>query len=174
MKTLETRELPVSLKLAKQHLRVGDLTADDELIDMKLEMAVGIAEDATGRIIREQVVSFTASPINSTQLKLPDFTSAVSKVLSSSRGVLAIQDYKLLNSNVECLLVGDFQRDETLDIEAVVGYSIDTIPPALRAAILLILGTLYDNESDQIVGRTVSELSLTAEKLLKPWRILPY
>jgi hypothetical protein len=45
---------------------------------------------------------------------------------------------------------------------------------AIKAAILLILGTLYDNESDNIVGRSVSELSLTAEKLLAPWRVTPY
>lgn len=50
----------------------------------------------------------------------------------------------------------------------------ETFPPAIRAAVLLILGTLFDNESDQIVGRSVNELSLTAEKLLLPWRITPY
>ncbi len=53
-------------------------------------------------------------------------------------------------------------------------YTTETIPPAIKAAVLLILGTLYDNESDQIVGRSVSELSLTAEKLLQSWRITPY
>ena len=53
-------------------------------------------------------------------------------------------------------------------------YTPATLPPAIKAAVLLILGTLYDNESDQIVGRSVSELSLTAEKLLLPWRVTPY
>jgi len=53
-------------------------------------------------------------------------------------------------------------------------YNSETLPPAIKAAVLLILGTLYDNESDQIVGRSVSELSLTAEKLLLPWRLTPY
>lgn len=59
-------------------------------------------------------------------------------------------------------------------VTAVVGYDRDNIPPAIKAAILLILGTLYDNESDNLVGRSVSELSLTAEKLLLPWRVTPY
>ena len=53
-------------------------------------------------------------------------------------------------------------------------YTPETLPPAIQAAVLLILGTLYDNESDQIVGRSVSELSLTAEKLLLAWRVTPY
>ena len=53
-------------------------------------------------------------------------------------------------------------------------YTSETLPPAIKAAVLLLLGTLYDNESDQIVGRSVSELSLTAEKLLQAWRVPPY
>lgn len=100
-------ELPISLELAKAHLRVGDATHDDELIAEKLMMAFGVAEDLTNREIRTE-------------------------------------------------------------------YTHETIPPAIKAAILLILGTLYDNESDQIVGKSVSELSLTAEKLLQPWRVTPY
>lgn len=99
--------LPISLELAKAHLRVGDSSHDDELIAAKLEMAFGVAEDITNRNIRKE-------------------------------------------------------------------YTAETLPPAIKAAILLILGTLYDNESDNIVGRSVSELSLTAEKLLLPWRITPY
>ncbi|CDN30627.1 hypothetical protein BN938_0522 [Mucinivorans hirudinis] len=99
-------ELPISLELAKAHLRVGDSSHDDELIAAKLEMAFGVAEDATNRTLRTM--------------------------------------------------------------------SVDELPPAVCAAILLILGTLYDNESDNVVGRSVSELSLTAEKLLLPWRITPY
>lgn len=100
-------ELPISLELAKAHLRVGDSSHDDELIAAKLEMAFGVAEDMTNRDIRKE-------------------------------------------------------------------YTCETLPPAIKAAILLILGTLYDNESDNVVGRSVSELSLTAEKLLLPWRITPY
>ncbi|WP_418991120.1 head-tail connector protein [Alistipes sp.] len=63
---------------------------------------------------------------------------------------------------------------QRISVTAIVGYNKDNIPPAIKAAILLILGTLYDNESDNLVGRTVSELSLTAEKLLFPWRVTPY
>jgi hypothetical protein len=65
-------------------------------------------------------------------------------------------------------------KGQTMTVKLVVGYTTTNIPPAIKAAILLILGTLYDNESDQIVGRSVSELSLTVEKLLQPWRVIPY
>lgn len=53
-------------------------------------------------------------------------------------------------------------------------YTSETIPPAIKSAVLLILGTLFDNESDALVGRSVSQLPLTAEKLLQPWRVHPY
>ena len=97
----------ITLELAKAHLRLGDDTSQDELVAEKLAMAVGIAEDMTGRNLSAE---FTA----------------------------------------------------------------ETLPPAVKAAVLMILATIFDNESDQIIGRSVSELSLTAEKLLLPWRILPY
>lgn len=53
-------------------------------------------------------------------------------------------------------------------------YTTETVPQSIRAAVLLILGTLFDNESDAVVGRSVTPLPLTAEKLLLPWRIHPY
>jgi len=100
-------ESPISLELARQHLRVGDDHSLDSLIGEYLGMAVGIASDFTNRNIRDE-------------------------------------------------------------------YTEQTLPPAVKSAILLILGTLFDNESDALVGRSVSQLPLTAEKLLLPWRVHPY
>ena len=100
-------ELPISLDLARAHLRLGDDTSQNALIADYLEMAFSIADDYTNRTLTQE---FTA----------------------------------------------------------------ESLPPSIRAAVLLILGTLFDNESDTLVGRTVSQLPMTAEKLLQPWRIHPY
>ena len=99
-------KLPISVETARKHLRVGDDTSMDSMIEQYLEMAVGIASDFTDRAIEE--------------------------------------------------------------------YTEENLPPAIKAAVLLILGTLFDNESDTLVGRSVSQLPMTAEKLLLPWRIHPY
>ena len=99
--------LPISLDLAKAHLRIGDDTSLDTLIEQYLEMAFAIAEDYTNRKLTE-------------------------------------------------------------------GYSEESIPASIKAAVLLILGTLFDNEADVVVGRSVAQLPLTAERLLQPWRIHPY
>lgn len=99
--------VPISLELAKAHLRIGDDTSLDALIEQYLEMAFAIAEDYTNRKLTE-------------------------------------------------------------------GYSEENLPASIRAAILLILGTLFDNEADVVVGRSVAQLPLTAEKLLQSWRVHPY
>lgn len=99
--------VPISLELAKAHLRIGDDTSLDALIEQYLEMAFAIAEDYTNRKLRQE-------------------------------------------------------------------FSAESLPASIRAAILLILGTLFDNEADVVVGRSVAQLPLTAERLLQPWRVHPY
>lgn len=99
--------VPMSLELAKSHLRIGDDTSLDALIAQYLEMAFGIAEDYTNRNLRQE-------------------------------------------------------------------FSAESLPAAIRAAVLLTLGTLFDNEADVVVGRSVAQLPLTAERLLQPWRVHPY
>lgn len=176
MRVIENRELPLTLELTKVHLRLGDATHDDELITAKLEMAVAVAEDMTGRIIREKVVVLDVlAPADDTiLLRLPIHTAEVME-LSVAHQLIPEDKYTLLNSDYEDILFVDAEyADKQITVKAVVGYSKESIPPAIKAAILLILGTLYDNESDNIVGRSVSELSLTAEKLLLPWRVTPY
>ena len=99
--------VPISLELAKAHLRIGDDTSLDTLIEQYLEMAFAIAEDYTNRKLTQE-------------------------------------------------------------------FSAESLPASIRAAILLILGTLFDNEADVVVGRSVAQLPLTAEMLLQPWRVHPY
>ena len=165
------REPPIALELAKQHLRVGSAAHDDTLIAAKLDMAVAVAEDMTGRIIREKRIRFDVSiPFDAPIVRLPVPTTCIER-LSVSRTIVPESDYTLLKDDYDPMLIAEPQYGgQTATVTAVIGYDRDNIPPA----ILLILGTLYDNESDNLVGRSVSELSLTAEKLLLSWRVTPY
>lgn len=99
--------VPVSLELAKAHLRIGDDESMDRLVEEYLEMAFAIAEDYTNRKLTQE-------------------------------------------------------------------FSAESLPASIRAAVLLTLGTLFDNESDVLVGRSATTLPLTVEKLLQPWRVHPY
>ena len=176
MTVIEMREPPIALEFAKQHLRVGSAAHDDTLIAAKLDMAVAVAEDLTGRFIRQRRVEIEATlhVVEHPTLRLPVPTTAVERLTASREPLsddlwqLHAADYTAcLSFNASC---GGMQISATL----LVGYDEESLPPAIRAAVLLILGTLYDNESDALVGRSVSELPLTAEKLLLPWRVTPY
>ena len=176
MKIIEIFESPIALDLARQHLRVGSATHDDTLIAAKLDMAVAVAEDLTGRFIQQRRVEVEATlpVVEHPTLRLPVPTTAVERLtvscepLSDDLWQLHADDYTAcLSFDASC---SGMQISATL----LVGYDEESLPPAIRAAVLLILGTLYDNESDALVGRSVSELPLTAEKLLLPWRVTPY
>ena len=176
MRIIEILESPIALDLARQHLRVGSATHDDTLIAAKLDMAVAVAEDMTGRFIRQRRVEIAATltVAEYPMLRLPVPTAAVERLdvsqesVAESRWQLYADDYTAsLSFDASC---AGMQISATL----LVGYDEESLPPAIRAAVLLILGTLYDNESDALVGRSVFELPLTAEKLLLPWRITPY
>ena len=52
------------------------------------------------------------------------------------------------------------------------GTSENSLPNDIRAAILLMVGNLYENRQDNIVGRITSELPMTAKHLLNPYRTL--
>ena len=176
MRVLENGEPPITMDLARQHLRVGSATHDDTLIAAKLDMAVAVAEDLTGRFIRQrrEEVEATLPVVEHPTLPLPVPTTAVER-LTASREPLSDDQWQLHTDDYTACLTfdascGGMQISATL----LVGYDEESLPPAIRAAVLLILGTLYDNESDALVGRSVSELPLTAEKLLLPWRVTPY
>ena len=176
MRVLENGEPPITMDLARQHLRVGSATHDDTLIAAKLDMAVAVAEDLTGRFIRQRRVEVEATlpVVEHPTLRLPVPTTAVERLTAS---------HEPLSDDLWQLHADGYTASLTFDASCgclpssgtlLVGYDEESLPPAIRAAVLLILGTLYDNESDALVGRSVSELPLTAEKLLLPWRVTPY
>lgn len=176
MRVLENGEPPITMDLARQHLRVGNATHDDTLIAAKLDMAVAVAEDLTGRFIQQRRVEVEATlpVVEHPTLRLPVPTTAVER-LTASRESLSDDLWQLhANDYTACLSFDASCSGMQISATLLVGYDEESLPPAIRAAVLLILGTLYDNESDALVGRSVSELPLTAEKLLLPWRVTPY
>ncbi len=46
------------------------------------------------------------------------------------------------------------------------------IDPAIEAAVLLILGTLYEHREDVVAGVSVAQLPIAAEHRLQPYRIM--
>lgn len=99
------RKLPLSLKLARQHLRVGDDRSSDALIEAKLEMAVGVAEDFTGRIIRERYVEFDVLlDVGDETVSLPSHTSDIAEVSCSGK-VIPKDEYVFMAGDYSVLLM---------------------------------------------------------------------
>lgn len=157
---------PISLEQAKRHLRVGDLSTDDILIQEDLAMAFSIAETWTNRNIIPQTMTGVFSVIDN-KVYLSDIASVTAVKDSSGNDVIYTVSTDAL---LTIVTVPDGYDQVTVTYN--VGYSTDTLPGAIRAAILLILGTLYDNEADVVVGRSVSQIPLTAKSLLAPYRIV--
>lgn len=159
--------LPISLESAKRHLRVGDLSSDDVLIQEDLAMAFSIAETWTNRNIAPQTFSAVPMPVIDGKVYLSDI-AGVQGVTDSEGNAI---DYTVATENLLTTVTvsGDY---DSVKVTYTVGFTSDTLPGTIRAAILLILGTLYDNEADTVVGRSVSQIPMNAKQLLMPWRLV--
>lgn len=169
VRTISRGDNPISISLACQHLRLGAGTpADIELIRSKLQAATDYAENFTNRYIVPRRLEFLGMTNSKGVMKLPDGVSNVIVTEGLGDRMWAFNEFY----NCICVEGGE---GLTLKVRADVGAKDSCeVPPSVQNAILLILGTLYENEADEIVGRTVSNLTLSADKLLKPYRIDPY
>ena len=145
----------------------------------RLEMVVGIAEDMTGRRIRDRYVEFDCFWAQRRMpLRLPVHTAAIAEV-SSPDGILTPdEDYLLLadDYNAHLLLIdaGRFSGRKAPCKKRPRGTMRRRFRRRSRRPSCFLLGTLYDNESDNIVGRSVSGSPLRRRSLLAPWRVPPY
>ena len=177
---------PISLKETKLHLRVDeDLTEDDALIRSLIVAATEKAQNIT----RRQFITATY------ELRLDSFPDVIEcpRPPLQSVGFIKYKD----TDNVEQTLSTDIYNVDPYstigriltkkgeswpstygDINDVViryiaGYGDpDAVPDAIKAAIKLIVGHLYEHREDALVGVSGSELPQGAEDLLYPYRIL--
>lgn len=163
LKVLSYDDLPISEESAFAHLRVGDSPADRNLIIDKLEDALAIAEDYTNRLLRRQTVEILGVTNSKGWLKVPQGSEIIS--------VEGADDWKY-NQYYEFVHID--KPGVELKITAKAGYDRDNFPKAIRAAVLLILGKLYEFDSDEVPGRSIGEISMSAKSILEQWRITPY
>ena len=101
----------------------------------------------------------------------------ISYVEDSKKIIVPVDDnFSHYSTKVEdtLLILNKMYIGKRLTIKLLCGYSELTIPPAMRGAILLILGTIYDNASSDLIGKSSSLLSITADNILEKYRLNPY
>lgn len=179
---------PVSVSEAKSHLRV-DLADDDTLIGNYITAARQWCEAFTRRALVTQTwdLTFDYWPTYEIRLPLPPLQSVTSisytdqdgstSTFSSSNyfvdttgepGRIVLKSFATWPSVV-------LREAAGVTVRFVAGYgNAATVPQAIKSAMLLVVGTLYENREDVVAGQgvTLGRLPFGVDALLWPWRAL--
>lgn len=169
-------DLLVERDLVKQHLRV-DGDAEDTLIDLYVAAACGHIDGPgayLGRAIGAQTVEGALTqfpPSGGVVLPFGPVLSLVSITILDVDGVeqvLDLNDYRVVDGVVLPLVGGAFPSTSIAEGAVVVRWAAgyDQTPGAISAALLLMVGDLYQNRE------FVPTVSNTVENLLRPYRLL--
>jgi uncharacterized phiE125 gp8 family phage protein len=174
---------PVSLTEAKAHLRVSD-TADDTLITALINAAVAHLDGHDGILGRALVTQEWALKLDSfpaaIHLPVPPLQSvdAITYVdVAGATQTLATDQYTV-TSGQPAKIVPAYGKvwpptldvPEAVTIEFTAGYGAAAdVPAAIKAAILLHIGTLYRDR--EATGEALSDLPMGYHALLAPYRV---
>lgn len=173
---------PVSLAEAKAHLRVYG-TDDDGLIAGYLMAAVQSAEKQTNLLLATQTWEMTLDQFPTDgNVRLPrspvqSITSITYVDSAGATQTITAGDYGLDKDVAPACIAPTFGKvwptprvqPNAVTVRFVAGYT--QIPEPIRAAILLLVGHLYENREAVMVGQSPSELPMGVESLLFPYRV---
>lgn len=145
----------VSIETAIHHLRADP----DDIIDIqhKLDAAQEIAEQFIGRRIYANYL----------------FVSAAAKTaLTDMESLMAEKETVLKSSTDDHLKNIQLEQLDSRWYEMLMSARGIASNTAIEVAILIILGTLYENREDVVVGASVAKLPIAAEHRLQPYRII--
>lgn len=178
---------PVTLEEAKAHLRV-DVTDDDDLITALITAARQIVEMVLRRALLSQdwELLLDAFPATDTTLEIPlpplQSISAITYTLEDgTSATVAATDYTVDTGSTPgriALNSGSSWPGDSLSalggvqIAFTAGYaSADDVPQAIRQALLLLVGHLYENREAVTDTKTLQTTPLAFEYLLQPYRV---
>lgn len=183
VKSIQGSRLMVTINEAKSHLRITH-DDDDGYITSIIQTATAMVENFTNRIwSRSSVVEvYTYSDLHDNNLKL----------FMKKNPLLSVEKVEIYDGDLTNEIEAeDYQTDlyvvpayiqfnstptvgsdvlYPIQIEYKAGIATDeTIPAPVKAAALLIIGHLYENRQDVVVGRTANEMPKNSEYLLYPY-----
>lgn len=180
---------PITLAEAKAHMRVTS-SDDDTYINNLIKAARERAENQIGRVIVKRAVTYTMDGFEAeVLLPLPPVDSITTIAYVDENGdAQTFTDFQTDITNDFYPVVKpayNFSWPATrsqygaVTITYLAGYgssadSPDThaeIPEAIRQAILLMVGTMYEYREELLTGAATQEIPLTAKRLLDPYRV---
>jgi uncharacterized phiE125 gp8 family phage protein len=180
---------PLSLAETKIHLRVdADLHDDDAYINSMIMAATNMAEAYTGRALITQTWDMYSDFMPAYQFEIPKpplQSISYIKYIHGSTGVLTTiptLEYQvdLINGRVRSAygyyLPAARSDYNAVNVRFVAGYGVDpsNVPGAIRHAMLMIIGHLYEHResvSDQAGFINPEEVPQGAIWLLNPYRV---
>lgn len=183
---------PISLAVAKQHLRIDSASADEdvELLSI-ISAATQYAENITKRNLRgsELTKLYTSFPYSLDREKLglnmikgPVASVTSLKYYDSSNVQVTVDqaDYRIVVRNDTSMLYpamgSNWPSDcnnEPGNIELIYTISSTNIPSPITTAILLIVGSLYENREDGVLEQGIVSVRapIAAKDLLSAYRL---
>ncbi len=183
----------VSTEEAKIHLRVeGD--EDDAYIATLVKAAFKVASDYVGYEIRKAKVNYTFLDVDyRSRLRIPSRVISVvhakyydenaaeqTLTVADSPNTYSTYGYDLWITETPSSLnkYGDKYKVQVYEgfepSSSGVTESHTTFPEAIRHAIYLILGNLYDNRQDAVIGTIAEDLKMNSMYLLNPYKIMKF
>lgn len=180
---------PVTLAQAKAHLRV-DFDDDNDLIELLIKAATEYAENFTGRSFIDQVWDYYLDEFPDGDLKIPNpplievvgvfyRDSAGAEQQFASSGYIVDDAYA--DARIALAYGGAWPTIQeianAIRIRFRSGYITDNspavanVPFQIKAAILMIVGTLYAHRETIVVGVVPMQLPWGAEQLLRQYRV---
>ncbi|MFN7300840.1 MAG: head-tail connector protein [Bacteroidota bacterium] len=170
----------ISLTDVKDHLRVVG-TDEDAYLSAILEAAFEVCENYLGYPARLSTVQWTAEewpaetidligkPQSLTSVKYYDTANSLQTLATTYYNAHARRD----RFRVLFVLTPPTQYEDRLDAiqyNAQMGWLPGALPAAVRAAVLLTVGDLYEERKNTIIGTIETSLSRGTEFLLNPYR----
>jgi hypothetical protein len=152
----------IDLAVAKAHLNVT-VDLDDADITLKLEAAEQFAILHLNRYVYADHAALTAA-LDAVPTTL---AAASAAYLAATAAAASIET----DIDRDMAIFGATETYTRAQIDARMTYQGIVATSNIKAAILLILGSLYANRENEVVGATVFALPLGAHALLQPYRV---
>lgn len=181
---------PVTLEQARQHCRINAYGSplshpDDDYLQLAISSSRNFIEEYLQRSLAEKTIEMALDsfPENEIALELSPIktilsvkyidTSSVEQTLSSA--IYALDDYSMPNW---LLLTNNSEWPQTLDSANNIKIRMTTsdaeIPKSIYAAILLMVGHLYENRQEDVLGNTrisFNSLPMGVKNLIQSYRL---
>lgn len=181
--TAKSSELPVTLDMARMHLRNDDLRYDDDYLISVIHAAGAVIEKQYGLALLTQTVkqyhqAFPACSDTPLLLRIAPLLSVTSIQYVDGAGDTQTWDaaeYNAGHYNQTAFIIpkvgytwpsglADTPNAVTITYQAGFGAKASTIPPDIRGALLLMIGSMYENRED-----SPSTLPMASQNLLMPY-----